>query len=105
MGAVMDAHINEFLRFGSAAESGFADVCGRSDKGDDRPVGGFTGIYVQHFDAFHRGDGRYNLVNYGAVAAFAIIGDTFNQLFHIRFLSFIIVSKRLLQWVKIRIIS
>ena len=82
MRPVMLTHIDEFLGFGGAAESGLTHGLRLSHKGDHRTVGGFSGIHVQHLDAFYGPDGGYNGLYYAFISSFAIIGDALDELFH-----------------------
>ena len=82
MGSVMLPHINQFLRFGGAAEGGFAYGSGFPHESNDGTVGGLAGVYIQHFDAFHRADGGYNGVYHLTLPSFTVIGNTFDELLH-----------------------
>ena len=75
--------IDEFLRFGGAAEGGFTDGGRFAYERDHGPVGRFARIYVEHFYALNRGDGSDNVVNHGFIASLAVVGDAFDNLFHI----------------------
>ena len=82
MRPVVFSHVDKLLRLGGSAESGLAHRGGLSHKGDYRAVGGFTGIYIQHLDAFYRLNGGDNGVNDVFIASLAVIGNTFYKLFH-----------------------
>ena len=67
-------------------ESGLQDGLGRSDEGDDRPVGCLTRVDIEDLDllpiAFRIGDGFYYSVDNLFVASFAEVRDTFDDPFH-----------------------
>jgi hypothetical protein len=82
MGPVVLAHVYELLGFGRTAESGFAYRPGLSHKSDHRAVGGLPGIHVQDPDTFYGSNGRYNGLDDTLISSLAIVGNTFDELFH-----------------------
>ena len=72
----------ELLSLLRSLEGRLADGVWTADEGDHRPVGGFAGVYIQHFDAFHRADGGYNGVYHLTLPSFTVIGNTFDELLH-----------------------
>ena len=82
MGAVVLAHIYQFLGLGGAAEGGFADGVGLADECYYCAVSGFARVDIQDLDAFHACDcGGYG-IDYLAVASLAEIGDAFDYPLH-----------------------
>ena len=83
MGALVVAHVDEFLGFLHAQESGL-DHGGRfTHKGHHRAVGCRSGIDINHFDASHLLDFIGNLVDDFHIAPFTEIWDAFDYLLHI----------------------
>ena len=57
------AHVDELSCASHAAESGLHHGLGLADEGDDGAVGGLSGVYVEHFHAFHLFDCIYYTVD------------------------------------------
>ena len=81
--AVMLAHVDQFLGFRRAPESGFDDRLRLAHEGDDRPVRRLAGIHVQHLHAFHRGNRRHDGVDDRLVPPFAIVLGTHSMILFI----------------------
>ena len=81
MGAGMFRQINEFGGFADAADGGFGNIDGIAYQSDNTAV--MVGIHlaVKKIDAVHL-HGFENGVNFGFVAAFGEIGDTFDECWH-----------------------
>ena len=82
MRSVVFPHVDKLLRLGGTAEGSLAHRPRLTHKGNNRAVSGFSGVYVQHFHAFHRLDGGNNGVDDGFIPPFAVIGNTFYKLLH-----------------------
>ncbi len=83
MSPLVVPHVDELGGALHPLESRFDDRFGRTDESDDRAVGGFAGVDVQHLDAARLPDGRGNLPDDLPIAPLAEIGDAlYDSLLH-----------------------
>ena len=75
-------HIDQFLSLFDGGKRSLADGVRLTDKRHDRAVCRRSGINVEQLDAVNTLDLVGDLPDNGHIAAFAKIGDTFDQLFH-----------------------
>ncbi len=82
MVALVLTHVDQFLSLSDGGKRRLANRVRFTDKRHDRAVGRRSGINVEQFDAVDTLDLVRDLPDNGHIAAFAKIGDTFDQLFH-----------------------
>ena len=75
--AVVVTHVNQLLALGDELHGGIDHIVGLAHKGDDRVVGGGTGVHVQQRHAFCLTDDIGHLVDDVLVSAFTKIRNTF----------------------------
>ena len=82
MRAGMPGEVNQFGCFADAAQCGFSDGFGFAGYGDDAAVMVCVTFAVEQVDAGNFAHGRDNGVNFGRVAPFGKIRNTFYKSFH-----------------------
>ena len=82
MGSVVDAHINQLLSLGGAAEGSLAHMLRLPYKSNYGSVGGLARIYVKHLDIPLRGYCGDYCVYHRTVASLTEIRNAFDYSFH-----------------------
>ena len=82
MFALVVVEVDELFGHPRAAECRLDDQFGRAGKGDDSAVVVGVGLAIEQPDAWDNGDGFDDAVDDLRAAAFAEVGDAFDDLLH-----------------------